>query len=176
MSLIDRIEGVEEVTLPRFEDDRGVFTRTFDKKVFENLGNFSVSQTSISINPIAGTLRGMHYQAFPSREYKFIRCLEGSVFDVLIDLRNGSSTYGDHVTYVLSNKNSPCLLIPPGIAHGFLTLKPNTYLAYAMTENHDQRLSKRILWSDPILEIVWPHKPKLISKDDQEGELWPVEY
>ena len=176
MSLVDRIEGVAEFTLPWFEDNRGIFARTFDKELFGSLPNFDVTQSSISVNPLAGTLRGMHYQARPSQEYKFIRCVGGSIFDVLIDLRNESPTYGDHATYVLSDKNSPCILIPPGIAHGFLTLKPNTYLAYSMTENHDKRLSKRILWSDPTLGIEWPHQPKLVSEDDRGGELWPVAY
>jgi dTDP-4-dehydrorhamnose 3,5-epimerase len=159
-------EGCKILDLYKFTDLRGKFIRIADSKNLPS--DFHLNQVSISHNPKKFTLRGLHFQRSLSDEYKLISVLSGTIFDVLVDLRNDSETYLKHSTFVFSEKDYKALLIPPGIAHGFLTLKKNTTVHYSMSCEFDPSNYSGLLWNDDRLKISWPHKPKILSDQDQK--------
>jgi dTDP-4-dehydrorhamnose 3,5-epimerase len=158
------------------DDDRGYFRRISDRSVLENEKVPEFNQSSFSFNRRAGTVRGIHFQASPSIEYKFVTCVRGSFFDCLVDVRRDSETYGTVNTYEITEENGLNILIPPGVAHGFQTLLDDTYVHYQMSDFHQPDLARRIHWNDPYLNISWPLKLAAISPLDMEGAKWPVEY
>ncbi|NNF53910.1 MAG: dTDP-4-dehydrorhamnose 3,5-epimerase [Acidimicrobiales bacterium] len=151
------IDGVVEYTPRRFGDDRGYFAETFNARTYENLGirgAFVQDNESLSAEP--GTVRGLHFQMAPSPQGKLIRIIRGAALDVAVDLRVGSETFGDHVAVRLDGATGNQLWIPPGFAHGFCTLEPDTLVAYKVTAYHDPETDRCILWTDPELGIDWP--------------------
>jgi dTDP-4-dehydrorhamnose 3,5-epimerase len=148
-------------------DNRGFFSRTYCKKEFESINvHQEFVQSNHSFNLKKGTLRGMHYQISPFSETKLIRCVEGSLYDVVIDLRAGSSTFLNIFTIELSKNNMKSLLIPEGFAHGYQSLENNTSLIYQHTNYYDQNSARGIRFDDPILNIFWPIENKIISQKD----------
>ena len=151
-------------------DFRGTFIRTFD--VNTQLSGFEINQSSVTHNPKSGTLRGMHYQVEPYSENKVVMCLSGKVFDVILDLREDSVTFGENLSFEIG-PNSPYLglFVPAGCAHGYLTLENNSTLAYFMDKSYSREHSSGVLWNDPKFSIDWPSTPVLISERDAN---WPT--
>lgn len=162
------IAGLVRIELQPTGDDRGTFTRTFDAELWAAQGlGLPVAQCSLSRNPSAGTLRGLHYQADPHGEHKLVRCSRGAIFDVAVDLRRDSPTFCDWRGFELSEANGSMLHISPGIAHGFLTLTPAAELVYQMSEPHRVTHARGVRWDDPAFGISWPRVPSLISDRDR---------
>lgn len=157
----------ELVELNVFSDSRGEFFRVADAK----WGSSSIQQVSISRNLQPATLRGMHALERKANEYKFVTCLQGSVFDVVVDLRPESPQYLSIQEFELSGINRQTLVIPPGAAHGYLTLESNTVIMYSMSAEYDPKLEFGIRWNDPLLQINWPLIPKNISEKDSNYKL-----
>lgn len=150
-------------------DERGFFARTWCRREFEQQHlDASVAQCSLSFNKKAGTLRGMHYQLAPHEENKLVSCSRGSVFDVVVDLRPGSVTFGQHASAVLSAANHHMLYIPKGFAHGFQTLEDDTDVTYAISAFYEPGSASGIRWNDPELGIPWPLPVSVISQRDAE--------
>jgi dTDP-4-dehydrorhamnose 3,5-epimerase len=138
-------------------DERGFFARLWCKQEFEAHGlDGSLVQSSVSFNSRAGTLRGLHYQAPPSAEAKIVRCTSGSIFDVIVDLRDDSPTFTRHFGVTLSSSNRRMLYIPKGFAHGFQTLEDATEVTYQMSAFYDAAAARGVRWNDPIFRIEWP--------------------
>jgi dTDP-4-dehydrorhamnose 3,5-epimerase len=151
-------------------DERGSWLRVFDSTKSEHIG-LSFSQISISNNLFAGTLRGLHFQLNPFSEFKAITCVRGSVYDVVVDMRESSSHYLKWYSLILNSKNLCSILIPPGYAHGFMTLEDNTQLMYGMDKAYSQEHYCGLHWNDPKIGIRWPSQPKIIS-DKDAGLPW----
>jgi dTDP-4-dehydrorhamnose 3,5-epimerase len=168
------IEGAYILKFSRIEDHRGHFARIFCNSEFSKLGlNVNILQSSISFNKKKGTIRGMHYQSFPHEEDKFVKCLQGKVLDVIVDIRPKSKTFLKWVSIELDEKDDKILYIPKGCAHGFQTLKDCSSLLYFMTQNYFQDSAKGFLWSDKKIGIKWPLKNVIISAKD--AALCPFE-
>lgn len=161
------IDGLYVVDLNKIEDERGFFARAFCSEEFDALGlNSNVLQANISFNKLAGTLRGMHYQKSPYQESKFIRCLKGSIYDVVIDLRKNSSTYLQSFGIELNDKNRTALFVPKDFAHGFITIEDSTEVLYLVSQNYIPGAEKGIRWDDPKFSINWKVKPTIVSSKD----------
>ena len=161
------IDGLCIVDLNKLEDERGFFARVFCKEEFENANlNSNVLQANISYNKVAGTLRGMHYQQSPYQETKFIRCIRGSIYDVVIDLRKTSDTYLQTFGIELNSDNRKALFIPKDFAHGFITLQQNTEVLYLSSQSYVPNSEKGIRWNDPKFSINWPVDLSVISEKD----------
>lgn len=166
------LPGTFLIDLDRHEDERGFFARTICAEEFAQHGlNGRFVQHSVSWNPRAGTLRGMHFQAAPHEEEKLVRVTRGAIFDVILDLRRDSPTFGRWHGIELSADNHRQLYIPRGVAHGFQTLKPDTEILYAMTAPFHGESARGLRWDDPQLGIDWPtcpaHGDRLISDKDK---------
>ena len=163
------IPGVFLIEQTNYEDSRGTFNRLTDDSWLPE--GISIVQTSFSRNKKVGTLRGLHYQKNKTSEYKIVSVVQGSVYDVLVDLRNDSKNRNMCVEIELSKNDYKALLIPPGVAHGFQTLEEETLLFYAMSSKFDPNNYFGVRWNDPNLEIKWPMLPTMISKQDNS---WPL--
>jgi dTDP-4-dehydrorhamnose 3,5-epimerase len=163
--------GVEGALLIQPEpstDERGLFARTVDADTFAAHGlPRSFAQWSVSFNPHVGTLRGLHYQRAPHEETKLVRCTRGRVQDVVVDLRRGSVTYLRHVSVELSADNRVALLVPPGCAHGFLTLEPDTELLYGIDQPFVPDSAAGARWDDPAFAISWAAPPQRMNERDR---------
>ena len=161
-------EGVYIIEIEKQTDERGFFARSWDKNDFEENGlNSKLTQCNISLNNKKGTLRGMHYQIKPYQETKLIRCTQGRLFDVIIDLRIDSKSFKKWLSIELNEKNYKILYVPEGFAHGFQTLEDNTEIFYQMTQNYMPNFANGIRWNDPMFNINWPIKEPILSKKDQ---------
>jgi dTDP-4-dehydrorhamnose 3,5-epimerase len=161
------IDGAALVRIEPHRDARGFFARSFCVEEFAAAGLATQAlQASVSYNERAGTMRGMHFQWPPSQEGKLVRCVRGGMHDVLLDLRPGSATYLRHVGVTLDEDNRDAVFIPPGIAHGFLTLRPHTEVLYQMTDRYAPQLATGVRWNDPAFGISWPHMEVVISERD----------
>ncbi len=151
-----KLPGVFLVEIERREDHRGFFARTYCEHEFERAGlPTRFVQCNVSSNAKKGTLRGMHYQADPSPEGKLVRCTAGAIRDVLVDLRPKSATYLQWVARELTAENRAALYVPPGLAHGFVTLTDDAEVFYMMTEFYDGPLARGVRWDDPAFAIDW---------------------
>jgi dTDP-4-dehydrorhamnose 3,5-epimerase len=149
-------------------DKRGLFARLFDIDAFRAHGlPTEFRQASTSYNSHRSTLRGLHYQAAPHAEAKLVRCTAGAMFDVIVDAREGSPTFGQWRSFELTAHNRFTLFVPPGFAHGFETLADSTEVFYQMTVAHVGEAERGILWCDPDLAIAWPMPPAVISGRDR---------
>jgi len=147
-------------------DERGFFARTFDANELDKLGlEISYPQWSISYNSKQGTLRGMHWQSEPHMETKLVQCIKGAVFDVIVDVRPQSETFGKWCSIELSEYNRYMLYIPEGFAHGFQTLEDKSELLYHISVPFQPGGSRGIRWDDPDLAISWPFADKRIISD-----------
>jgi len=162
------LSGAYRIELDRIEDERGFFARSFCQDEFAKQGLISsFVQCNISFNLQKGTLRGMHYQIEPYPETKLVRCTQGAVYDVIIDLRPESATFKKWVGVELSAKNRAMLYIPAGFAHGFQTLTDNAELFYQMAEFYHPECGRGVRWDDEAFQIEWPLEPTTISERDQ---------
>jgi len=162
-----KISGVFEIRPELARDERGFFGRSWCQKEFAYHGLDSrLVQCNISGNFRKGTMRGMHYQVAPFAETKLVRCTRGSIFDVALDLRPGSSTYKHWAASVLSAENHHMLSIPEGCAHGFLTLEDHCEVFYQMSEFYDPESARGVRWNDPAFGIEWPGIAEVISARD----------
>jgi len=161
------IAGVVVVDIEPQADARGAFARLHCPDEFAAAGHpFMPAQTSLSRNPHAGTLRGLHYQRAPHAETKLVRAVRGRMFDVAVDLREGSPTWRHWTAAELSADNARALLIPEGVAHGFLTLEPDTDVLYQISPAFVAGHEAGVRWDDPAFAIVWPAAPRIISERD----------
>lgn len=161
------LPGVVVVELEKLQDERGFFARSFCAEAFAAAGLHSrYPQANISYNRDKGTLRGMHYQAEPKPEPKLVRCTRGTIFDVAVDLRADSPSYRRWTARELSADNHVGLYMPPGCAHGFLTLEADCEVSYLMGESYDPNLMRGLRWNDPAFAIDWPAQPAVISERD----------
>lgn len=161
------LPGAYTIELEKFSDDRGFFARGWCAHEFENHGLASfTAQANISFNYKKGTLRGMHYQVAPYEEVKLVRCISGSLYDVIIDIRKESPTYGKHFGVELSAKNRLMLYVPAGFAHGFQTLEDNTEAFYQVSEFYTPSAEHGIRYDDSKFEIQWPCRLSNISEKD----------
>lgn len=156
------------VEIERVEDERGFFARTWCRREFEKHGlDPRLAQCSISFNRARATLRGLHYQTTPHEEAKLVRCVRGSVWDVIVDLRPDSPSFTGHFGVELSAENRRALYVPPGFAHGFITLEDATEVAYQMSEFYHPESARGVRWDDPAFGIEWPLVPQVISERDR---------
>lgn len=160
-----------------FEDTRGMFSRIFCKKEFQAVGFVKdIVQVNQSITRQKGAIRGMHFQQPPMSEIKMVKCLRGSVFDVMIDLRKNSSTFLKWYGEILSAENMKMMYIPEGFAHGFQTLEENCELLYLHTEFYSPEHEGGLRYNDPKIEIKWPFEATDISKRDRNHPLLSSEF
>jgi dTDP-4-dehydrorhamnose 3,5-epimerase len=158
--------GAFVLDLEPHTDERGFFARVSCQQEFEAHGlEHRIVQSSISFNQRSGTLRGLHYQSEPFGEIKIVRCTSGAIFDVIVDLRTGSSTIGHHFSVVLSAANRRSLYVPRGFAHGFQTLSDNTEVSYQISEVFRPEASRGVRWNDPAFGIEWPPTPARTMND-----------
>ena len=166
--LKQKIKGVVLIKPKPFRDNRGFFRRHYCKNEFKKFGiNTSVNQCNISENLFKGTLRGFHYQTGRSAEAKTLSCINGSIFDVVVDLRKKSKTYGKWVAFILNSDNRMSIHIPKGCANAFLTLKNNTIIHYYCSNKYDPKKEKGIRYNDPFFKFKWPIKIQHISTKDK---------
>jgi dTDP-4-dehydrorhamnose 3,5-epimerase len=155
-------------------DERGLFARTFCAREFGSNGLADrFVQCNTSWNAHKGTLRGLHYQRPPCGEVKLVRCTTGALWDVIVDLREDSPTYLQHVGVELSARNRLALYIPQMFAHGFQTLEDGTEVFYQMSEFHAPESAAGLRYDDPRLRIEWPMRPSSLSDKDQAWPLLP---
>ncbi|AJS60035.1 dTDP-4-dehydrorhamnose 3,5-epimerase [Paenibacillus sp. IHBB 10380] len=149
-------------------DHRGFFLESYNKAAFEEVGiHQEFIQDNHSYSAEAGTLRGLHYQLEPKGQTKLVRVITGAIYDVAVDIRKYSPTYGQWAGVILSESNKRQFLIPKGFAHGFCTLTPNTQVLYKVDELYSAAHDRGILWSDPELEIDWHSSHIVLSDKDK---------
>lgn len=169
------IPGAVKLTARRFADGRGHFAETWNRRRYSEAGiGLDFIQDNVSLSTRAGTLRGLHFQVPPHAQAKLVRCCRGALYDVAVDLRNGSPAYGRWIGVELTAENGCQLLIPAGCAHGFVTLVPDTEIAYKCSEYYAPDCEGAIAWDDPDLAIDWPlagRAPILSAKDAQAGRF-----
>jgi dTDP-4-dehydrorhamnose 3,5-epimerase len=167
-----KLKGAFIIDLEPREDQRGFFARTFCQKEFEehHLNN-KIAQTNISSNKKRGTLRGLHMQLSPYQESKIIQCIRGSIYDVILDMREGSETFKQWISAELNAENHKMLYVPEGFAHGFITLEDDTEVSYFINQFYTPGSEKGFRWNDPALNISWPIAPQIISEKDQSFPL-----
>ena len=151
------IAEVVVIVPKKIGDSRGYFSETFRKDEFlKNVGDVEFVQDNQSLSAETGTIRGLHFQLDPRAQGKLVRCLAGAILDVAVDIRKGSPTYGQHVKIELTADNGHQLWVPPGFAHGFCTIEPNSIISYKVTDYYSPQHDRGLLWNDPELGIAWP--------------------
>jgi len=144
----------------RFEDPRGWFVETYNQRRYVELGvDVEFRQDNHSLSRPVGVIRGLHFQAPPYAQAKLVRCIRGRIWDVAVDIRAGSPTYGGHVSAELTADNGHQLFVPAGFAHGFVTLEPDTEVEYKVNAFYDRDSEGGLIWNDPTLALPWPLPP-----------------
>jgi len=161
------LPGAWLIELEPREDERGFLARTYCEKEFSAHGlNTRWPQCNLTLTKDRGMIRGLHFQADPKPEIKLIRCATGAIWDVLVDVRPNSATFGKWVAFELTGDNQRSLYAPAGVAHGFQCLNDNSEVFYQMSEFYSPSLARGIRWDDPGVGIRWPlANPKLSEKD-----------
>ncbi len=185
-------DGVLIVTQQKFEDNRGFFSEIFNKEDFRGAGiDFDLVQVNYSFSKKSGTIRGLHYQIEPFAQAKIVRCNRGAIFDVAVDLRSNSPTFGKYVSFLMVGNGvsqdeinrfektkanhtlapEASILIPKGFAHGFLTLTDNAEVIYFLNQTFNKESDKSIRWDDPQIAIEWPLSgtAPIISEKDKNA-------
>lgn len=161
------LKGAYLIEPERNVDERGFFARTYCSHEFDRQGiDFSPAQCSVSFNKKRGTLRGMHYQDRPHAEAKLVRCTMGAIYDVIVDVRPESPTYGRWVSVELSSENRLAMYVPEGFAHGFQTLTDDAEIYYQMSKPYVPQVTLGFRWNDPQFGIHWPLDVCVISERD----------
>ena len=175
MKIIERsTRGVYEIQPEPKEDHRGYFMRVYDDKIFKKHGiHHEWVHENHSLSVHKGTVRGLHFQFMPHTETKLVRVISGTIFDVFVDLRKGSKTFGQWDSIILSAENKKMLLIPRGFAHGICTISDNCTMLYKVDNYYAPQHEGTIKWNDPDLGIEWPLEgdPILSEKDEKAGSL-----
>ncbi len=167
------IPGAYTIELEKIEDSRGFFSRLFCEREFDELDlHKNFKQVNNSYSKYKGTLRGIHFQIKPKSESKLVRCLKGSLFDVIIDLRKGSPTYKKWFGDILSSENRKMMYVPEGFGHAFLTLEDDTEAIYFVSESFSPEHERGLHWDDKNIGIEWPIKPIIISEKDSKNPLF----
>lgn len=168
MKRIDtEINGVFVIEPDVFEDSRGFFMENFNQAKFGALGvDVSFVQDNHSFSAPPGTVRGLHYQLNPAAQTKLVRVTQGAIYDVVVDIRRKSPTFGRWIGVILTASNYRQLYVPPGFAHGFCTLVPDTHIMYKVDNYYSREHDRGILWSDPALGISWPTSSATLSDKD----------
>jgi dTDP-4-dehydrorhamnose 3,5-epimerase len=162
------IPGISIIEFPQHKDIRGTFQKVFSQFVFDGAGHeFFIRQVNYSMNPEVGILRGLHYQASEEPEKKVIHCIQGGIFDVIVDLRKGSPTFMRWESYEMESGQSKIIMIPAGCAHGFQTTKPDTIILYLHTAEYAENKQFGLNALDPKLGIKWPTIPAKRSASDE---------
>jgi dTDP-4-dehydrorhamnose 3,5-epimerase len=162
------LAGAYLIDLEKRGDDRGFFARAFCEQEFaaQKLVSRFV-QVNNSLSAFKGTLRGMHYQLAPKAETKLVRCIRGALWDVILDLRAESPTFGQHFGAELSAENRRMMYVPKGFAHGFITLQDDTEAFYFVDEFYSPEQERGLRWNDPRFGIKWPAEPVVLSDKDR---------
>lgn len=161
------LEGAYLIKPELNQDERGFFARSFCKQEFLSHGlEGEFVQCSVSYNKKKGTLRGMHFQLPPKEEIKLVRCTNGAVYDVIVDMREKSKTYRRWISLELTEDNKHTLYIPKGFAHGFKTMLDKSEVFYQMSTPYFEGLSSGFRWDDPCVDIKWPLRDLIISQKD----------
>jgi dTDP-4-dehydrorhamnose 3,5-epimerase len=164
------IPGTYVISLEKRGDDRGFFARTFCRREFEQHGLVTdFAQVNNSLSADKGTLRGMHYQLAPQSETKIVRCIRGGFYDVILDLRPGSPTFGKSFGIELNADNRLMLYVPKMFAHGFITLVDQTEAFYFVDEFYAPQAERIVRWNDPKFAIAWPAEPVVLSDKDRNA-------
>ena len=165
------LKGAFVIEIEKLKDHRGFFARGWCQKEFEAHNLISIiRQANVSHNKTKGTLRGMHYQISPYEETKLVRCTNGAIYDVIIDLRPGSPTHAQWIGIELTAGNYKMLYVPESFAHGFITLEDNTEVTYQVSQFYTPGSERGIRWDDPGFSIHWPIEARVISDKDKS---WP---
>ena len=169
------IPEVKILTPKRFGDHRGFFSETYNKRALAEAGiELDFVQDNHSLSAERGVVRGLHYQIEPHAQAKLVRVVRGAILDVAVDIRRNAPTFRQHVSVVLSQENWRQVLIPPGFAHGFVTLEPNTEVIYKVTDYYAPDQERGILWSDPALGIDWGIAPDEAILSDRDRQHPPL--
>ena len=167
------LDGNFIIDLEPHSDERGFFARYFCSDEFAAQGLNTVwVQINNSFSKTSGTMRGLHYQSQPHSEVKLVRCVAGAIWDVVVDMRQGSQTLGQWFGKTLSVENRSMMYVPKGFAHGFVTLEPNTEIIYLVSEFYSPESECTLLWNDPELAIQWPFAPTVISDKDRNASFY----
>ena len=165
------ISGIKALLPRHIGDERGYFSETFRADIFaQHCGNATFVQDNESLSAATGTIRGLHFQSGPHAQGKLVRCTAGALYDVAVDIRCGSPTFGQWVGETLTPANGKQLWIPPGFAHGFCSLEPNTVICYKVTDYYSAECDKGLRWNDPAIGIIWPDAadPETLSSKDRQ--------
>lgn len=166
------IEDILRITPRRFADSRGWFSETWNAAKLAEAGfRETFVQDNQSYSRERGTIRGLHCQIAPFVQGKLVRCVRGAIWDVAVDIRQGSASYGRHVAAELSAENGAQLWIPGGFLHGFCTLTPDAEIAYKVTGAYDKDSERGVIWNDPDLAIDWPVAPEAAVLSDKDAAL-----
>jgi dTDP-4-dehydrorhamnose 3,5-epimerase len=166
---------VKLVSPKRFEDARGAFAETYSWRALAAAGIIDdFVQDNHSWSAIAGTVRGLHFQIPPFAQAKLVRCSAGRIFDVAVDIRRGSPSYGRYVAAELSAVNGLQLYIPAGFAHGLATLEPGTEVQYKVSADYSRAHDAGLFWNDPALGIAWPLDPSAAALSEKDRRLPPL--
>jgi dTDP-4-dehydrorhamnose 3,5-epimerase len=162
------LTGAYLIDLEKRGDERGFFARAFCEREFASHGLVThFVQINNSLSARQGTLRGMHYQLAPKAETKVVRCIRGALYDIILDLRDGSPTFGQNFGAELTAENRRMMYVPKGFAHGFFTLADDTEAFYLVDESYAPESERGIRWDDPRFAIRWPAQPNVISDKDR---------
>jgi dTDP-4-dehydrorhamnose 3,5-epimerase len=165
-----KLAGAFILDVERFQDSRGFFTRTFDRKDFTALGlNPHIAQSNFAFNIKKGTVRGIHFQYPPFAEVKLVRCTQGAILDVIVDLRPESPTYLEHVAVELTEHNNRLIYVPERFGHSYQTLIDGTEASYDISEFYAPQAACSLLYSDPRFKISWPLPVSEISEKDRNA-------
>lgn len=162
------IDGLLVITPQIFQDDRGYFLESYSEKRYQEAGIPLFVQDNQSLSQ-KGVLRGLHFQKPPFAQGKLVRVIKGAVLDVAVDIRKGSPTFGQYHAELLDEQNQIQFWIPPGFAHGFLTLEDNTLFSYKCTSYYNKESEGALRWNDPDIHINWDFESPLLSEKDQES-------
>lgn len=169
-----KIPGVMLITPRHIGDERGYFAEIFRASQFAQVcGDWTFVQDNESRSAKAGTVRGLHFQAEPHSQGKLLRCTAGALFDVAVDIRRASPTYGQWVSETLTPENGKQLWVPPGFAHGFCSLEPDTVVCYKVTSYYNAESERGLAWDDPAIGVTWPSvaNPETLSGKDRAQPL-----
>jgi dTDP-4-dehydrorhamnose 3,5-epimerase len=162
------LAGLWLIELERREDERGFLARTYCEQEFAAHGlNIRWPQCNLTLTKQRGMIRGMHFQGEPKPEIKIIRCTAGAIFDVLVDVRRGSPTFGKWESFELTAQNCRTLYVPGGFANGFQCLTDNCEVFYQMSESYVPELARGLRWNDPTVNIPWPLAASRLSERDR---------
>ncbi|MFW5437706.1 dTDP-4-dehydrorhamnose 3,5-epimerase [Paenibacillus apiarius] len=173
MKVIDtKLKGLRIIEQDAYRDHRGIFIESYSAAKFSDyLIDYCFVQDNCSLSVEVGVVRGLHYQLNPKAQTKLVYVVSGEIYDVAVDIRKNSPTYGQWVGVVLNNQNNKQLLVPKGFAHGYCTLAPNTIVVYKVDEVYSPEHERGVYWNDPSLGITWPTDDPILSDKDQQSPL-----